>query len=151
MLQDLLCSSSPLKIDFCGLGSGIWLIRRIQFLGYGVSSVLDTAYQGILGAQIRRIFLDGYGVLIVRTIIFKISLFKLQNAIISQKEIQHAACDEAWVPKADRVKISTTNMRINPTMTQKEETYQVILDIIKNTTFYKAFLATVDVPEIYLQ
>nr|GEU99613.1 hypothetical protein [Tanacetum cinerariifolium] len=33
-------------------------------------------------------------------------------------------------------------MRIDPTMTQKEETYQVILDIIKNTSIYKAFLAT---------
>ncbi|GKA43906.1 hypothetical protein Tco_0736630 [Tanacetum coccineum] len=42
-------------------------------------------------------------------------------------------------------------MRINPTMTQKEETYQVVLDIIKNTTFYKAFLASADVPEIYMQ
>ncbi|GKC18888.1 hypothetical protein Tco_1021038 [Tanacetum coccineum] len=33
-------------------------------------------------AQIRRIFLDGYGVLVVRTVIFKISLFKLQNACL---------------------------------------------------------------------
>ncbi|GKA96508.1 hypothetical protein Tco_0818603 [Tanacetum coccineum] len=41
-------------------------------------------------------------------------------------------------------------MRIDPTMTQKEETYQVILDIIKNTTFYKAFLSTADVLEIYM-
>ncbi|GJU16854.1 hypothetical protein Tco_1144820 [Tanacetum coccineum] len=31
-------------------------------------------------ARIRRIFLDGYGVLVVRIVIFKISLFKLQNA-----------------------------------------------------------------------
>nr|GFD16922.1 hypothetical protein [Tanacetum cinerariifolium] len=36
-------------------------------------------------------------------------------------------------------------MRIDPTMTQKEETYQVILDVIKNTSFYKAFLASIDV------
>ncbi|GKC78758.1 hypothetical protein Tco_1129532 [Tanacetum coccineum] len=36
-------------------------------------------------------------------------------------------------------------------MTQKEETYQVVLDIIKNTTFYKVFLATADVPEIFMQ
>nr|GEY82520.1 hypothetical protein [Tanacetum cinerariifolium] len=42
-------------------------------------------------------------------------------------------------------------MKIDPTMTQKEETYQVILDIIKNTTFYKAFLASADVPKIYMQ
>nr|GEU61457.1 retrovirus-related Pol polyprotein from transposon TNT 1-94 [Tanacetum cinerariifolium] len=53
--------------------------------------------------------------------------------------------EEKWVPKADIVKISSTNMRINPTMTPKEETYQVILDVIKNTSFYKAFLASADI------
>ncbi|GJY73272.1 hypothetical protein Tco_0477703 [Tanacetum coccineum] len=70
---------------------------------------------------------------------------------MNQEEIQQAAREEAWVPKADRAKISSTNMRIDPTMTQKEETYQVVLDIIKNTSFYKAFLATAAVLEIYMQ
>ncbi|GJT29718.1 calcineurin B-like protein 4 [Tanacetum coccineum] len=43
---------------------------------------VDTSYRFIdqNSAQIRRIFLDGYGVLVVRTVIFKISSFKLQNA-----------------------------------------------------------------------
>nr|GEV40531.1 hypothetical protein [Tanacetum cinerariifolium] len=50
---------------------------------------------------------------------------------MSQKEIQQSAYEEAWIPKADRVKISTINIRIDPTMTQKEETYQVSLEIIK--------------------
>ncbi|GJZ76258.1 hypothetical protein Tco_0640723 [Tanacetum coccineum] len=36
-------------------------------------------------------------------------------------------------------------------MTPKEGTYQVILDVIKNTSFYKAFLASADVLEIYMQ
>ncbi|GJZ10843.1 hypothetical protein Tco_0545602 [Tanacetum coccineum] len=40
---------------------------------------------------------------------------------------------------------------MDPTLTQKEETYQVILDIIKNTPCYNAFLIYVDVPEIYKQ
>ncbi|GJS66284.1 hypothetical protein Tco_0680848 [Tanacetum coccineum] len=39
-------------------------------------------------------------------------------------------------------------MRIDPNMSQKEETYQVVVDIIKNTTFYKAFIASANVPEI---
>ncbi|GKD03799.1 hypothetical protein Tco_1178773, partial [Tanacetum coccineum] len=66
---------------------------------YGISKGLDTAYWVFLGvgttldifqnihilylqydARIRRIFLDGYGVLVVRIVIFKISSFKLQNA-----------------------------------------------------------------------
>ncbi|GKB20125.1 hypothetical protein Tco_0854048 [Tanacetum coccineum] len=49
---------------------------------YGVSKGFVTAYWGFLGAQIRRIFLEGYGVLVVRTVIFKMSLFKLQNACL---------------------------------------------------------------------
>ncbi|GJX69433.1 hypothetical protein Tco_0305160 [Tanacetum coccineum] len=47
---------------------------------YGVSKELDTANWRFLGARIRRIFLDGYGVLVFRIVIFKISSFKLQNA-----------------------------------------------------------------------
>ncbi|GJU89593.1 hypothetical protein Tco_1302016 [Tanacetum coccineum] len=70
---------------------------------------------------------------------------------MNQEEIKQAVHEEKWVPKADRVKISTTNMRIDPSMTQKEETYQVVLDIIKNNTFFKAFLAFADVPKIYMQ
>ncbi|GJT58503.1 putative ribonuclease H-like domain-containing protein [Tanacetum coccineum] len=66
-LQDLFYSSSPLKIDFYGLGSGSrfdtayprdW-IRRIR-----VSLSRDHA-------RIRRIFLDGYGVLVFRIDVIK--------------------------------------------------------------------------------
>ncbi|GKE34449.1 hypothetical protein Tco_1453771 [Tanacetum coccineum] len=41
-------------------------------------------------------------------------------------------------------------MRIEPTKTQKEATYQVVLDTLKLSPYYKAFLVTVDVPEIYM-
>ncbi|GJS34254.1 hypothetical protein Tco_0532636 [Tanacetum coccineum] len=40
---------------------------------------------------------------------------------------------------------------MNPSITQREETYQVALDIIKNTPFYKAFLISADGLEIYMQ
>ncbi|GKC80559.1 hypothetical protein Tco_1131333, partial [Tanacetum coccineum] len=43
---------------------------------YGISNGLDTAYWGFLGARIRRIFLDGYGVLV-----FKMMLFDVINAL----------------------------------------------------------------------
>ncbi|GKD16156.1 hypothetical protein Tco_1205314 [Tanacetum coccineum] len=41
-------------------------------------------------------------------------------------------------------------MRIDPTKTQKEPTYQVVLDALALTTCYPAFLITADVPEIYM-
>ncbi|GKB55026.1 hypothetical protein Tco_0905779 [Tanacetum coccineum] len=70
---------------------------------------------------------------------------------MNQEQIQQAARDEALVPTDDNVKISLSNMRIDPTLTQKEETYQVILDIIENSLCYNAFLIIADVPEIYMQ
>ncbi|GKA24249.1 hypothetical protein Tco_0710282, partial [Tanacetum coccineum] len=38
-----------------------------------------------------------------------------------------------------------------PTKTQKEPTYQVILDALALTTCYPDFLITANVPEIYMQ
>ncbi|GJS29172.1 hypothetical protein Tco_0489792 [Tanacetum coccineum] len=68
-----------------------------------------------------------------------------------REQAQQAARDEKLVPTEDKVKIGKTNLRVDPTLTQKEETYQVILDIIKNTPCYNAFLISADVPEIYMQ
>ncbi|GKB73896.1 hypothetical protein Tco_0935308 [Tanacetum coccineum] len=42
-------------------------------------------------------------------------------------------------------------MRIDPTKTQKESTYQVVLDTLSLSPCYHAFLITADVPEIYMQ
>ncbi|GJS46111.1 hypothetical protein Tco_0596232 [Tanacetum coccineum] len=41
-------------------------------------------------------------------------------------------------------------MMIDPTNTQKEATYQVILDVLKLSPCYNAFLILADVPEIYM-
>ncbi|GKC51893.1 hypothetical protein Tco_1074638, partial [Tanacetum coccineum] len=71
--------------------------------------------------------------------------------ITKQDNVKQAARDEKLVPSEDRVKISKRNLRIDPSATQREETYQVALDIVKNTPFYNAFLISVDVPEIYMQ
>ncbi|GJV85182.1 hypothetical protein Tco_1525080 [Tanacetum coccineum] len=54
------------------------------------------------------------------------------------------ARDEKWVPSADRVKIRSTNLRLKTTVPQKEETFQVVIDIIKNSTCFKGFTISVD-------
>nr|GEZ77794.1 hypothetical protein [Tanacetum cinerariifolium] len=43
---------------------------------------------------------------------------------------QQVALDNALVPHEKRVKINKCNMRIDPTKTQKEPTYQVVLDAL---------------------
>nr|GEZ64349.1 hypothetical protein [Tanacetum cinerariifolium] len=58
---------------------------------------------------------------------------------------------ESKVPSAERVNISSTNIRLETTMPQKEETYQVVIDIIKNSTCFKAFTISADVLEIFMQ
>ncbi|GJU16593.1 hypothetical protein Tco_1144559 [Tanacetum coccineum] len=63
---------------------------------------------------------------------------------------QQVALDNALVPHEKRVKISKCNMRIDPAKTQKEPTYQVVLDALALTTCYPSFLITVDVLEIYM-
>ncbi|GJS97103.1 hypothetical protein Tco_0804071 [Tanacetum coccineum] len=55
------------------------------------------------------------------------------------------------VPSKERVKIGTTNVRLENTVPQKEETFQVIIDVIKNSTCYKAFTISAKVPEIFMQ
>ncbi|GJW61707.1 hypothetical protein Tco_0111042 [Tanacetum coccineum] len=68
-----------------------------------------------------------------------------------QETQQVIAHDEKWVPSAKRVKISPTNLRLETTVHQKEETFQVIIDVIKNSTCFKAFTISADVPEIFMQ
>ncbi|GKC99451.1 hypothetical protein Tco_1169726 [Tanacetum coccineum] len=70
---------------------------------------------------------------------------------MSQEQCQQAAREEILVPYADRVKISATNMRIEPSVPQKEETFQVIIDMINASPCFKAFTITAEVPEIYMQ
>ncbi|GJX13215.1 hypothetical protein Tco_0204973 [Tanacetum coccineum] len=64
---------------------------------------------------------------------------------------QVAARDEQRVPTKERVKISTTNVRLETTVPQKEETFQVIINVIKNSTCYKVFTISTEVPKIFMQ
>ncbi|GKC55868.1 hypothetical protein Tco_1083466 [Tanacetum coccineum] len=71
---------------------------------------------------------------------------------MNQEEIrQVTACDEKWVPTKERVKIGTTKVRLETTVPQKEETFQVIIDVIKNSTCYMAFTISTEVPKIFMQ
>nr|GEX79484.1 hypothetical protein [Tanacetum cinerariifolium] len=50
--------------------------------------------------------------------------------LINKLETQQViALDEKWVPSTERVKISFTNVRLETTMHQKEETFQVFINL----------------------
>ncbi|GKC59765.1 hypothetical protein Tco_1087363, partial [Tanacetum coccineum] len=59
--------------------------------------------------------------------------------------------DEKWVPSTERVKISPTNVRLKTIVHKKEETFQVIINVIKNSTCFKAFTISSEIPEIFMQ
>ncbi|GJR31866.1 hypothetical protein Tco_1108098 [Tanacetum coccineum] len=68
-----------------------------------------------------------------------------------QETQQVVARDEKWVPFTKRVKISSTNVRLETTIPQKEETCQVVIDLVKNSSCFKAFTISADVLEIFMQ
>nr|GEX42143.1 copia protein [Tanacetum cinerariifolium] len=73
-------------------------------------------------------------------------------AIMNPQETQQvAAHNEKWVPFSKRVKVSSTNDKLETTVPQKEETFQVVIDLVKNSSFFKAFTIYADVPEIFMQ
>nr|GEY67551.1 uncharacterized mitochondrial protein AtMg00810-like [Tanacetum cinerariifolium] len=64
---------------------------------------------------------------------------------------QQAAMDEALVLYAQRLRIGRTNFRLLSDIKSKESTLQLVYDVLHLCLFFKAFLVTADVPEIYMQ
>nr|GEY44166.1 copia protein [Tanacetum cinerariifolium] len=64
---------------------------------------------------------------------------------------QQAAMDEALVPHAQRLRIGRSNFRLLSDIKSKESTLQLVYDVLRICPFFKAFLVTADVPEIYMQ
>nr|GFD14137.1 hypothetical protein [Tanacetum cinerariifolium] len=62
-----------------------------------------------------------------------------------------AAMDEALIPHAQRLRIGRSNFRLLSEIKSKESTLQLVYDILRICPFFKAFLVTTDVPEIYMQ
>nr|GEX31789.1 hypothetical protein [Tanacetum cinerariifolium] len=64
---------------------------------------------------------------------------------------QHVALDEALVPSAQRLRIGRSNFQLPLDIQSKEPTLQFVYDVLRNSPFFKAFLVTADVLEIYMQ
>nr|GEU36966.1 putative ribonuclease H-like domain-containing protein [Tanacetum cinerariifolium] len=58
--------------------------------------------------------------------------------------------DDALVAPADRLEFGKCNMRLKTDIKPKEATFQVVLDALALTPFYRAFLITANVPSIYM-
>nr|GFA19702.1 hypothetical protein [Tanacetum cinerariifolium] len=64
---------------------------------------------------------------------------------------QQVALDEALVPSAQTLRIGRSNFQLPSNIQLKEPTLQVVYDVLRNSPFFRAFLVSADVPEIYMQ
>nr|GEU82712.1 integrase, catalytic region, zinc finger, CCHC-type, peptidase aspartic, catalytic [Tanacetum cinerariifolium] len=64
---------------------------------------------------------------------------------------QQVAMDEALVPSTQRLRIGRRNLRLPSDIQSKEPTLQLVYDVLRRCPFFKAFLVTADVPEIYME
>ncbi|GKF99986.1 hypothetical protein Tco_0301677 [Tanacetum coccineum] len=63
---------------------------------------------------------------------------------------QQAKLDLELVPREKRLEIRKCNGRINPGKTQREPTFQVVMNALALTPCYSVFLTTTDVPKVYM-
>nr|GEW69036.1 hypothetical protein [Tanacetum cinerariifolium] len=63
---------------------------------------------------------------------------------------QQTKLDLELVPKEKRLDIEKCNRRLNPRMSQREITFQVVLDALAITPCYSVNLTTADVSEVYM-
>nr|GEX44792.1 hypothetical protein [Tanacetum cinerariifolium] len=64
---------------------------------------------------------------------------------------QQVALDDALVPSTQRLRIGRSNFRLPSDIQSKESTLQLVYDVLRRCTFFKAFLVTADVPGIYME
>nr|GEU86422.1 retrotransposon protein, putative, unclassified [Tanacetum cinerariifolium] len=64
---------------------------------------------------------------------------------------QQVAMDETLVPHAQRLRIERSNFCLLSDIKSKESTLQLVYDVLRLCPFFKAFLVTTDVLEIYMQ
>nr|GEX30402.1 hypothetical protein [Tanacetum cinerariifolium] len=64
---------------------------------------------------------------------------------------QQVAMDEALVPHAKRLRIGRSNFCLLLDIKSKESTLQLVYDVLRLCLFFKDFLVTADVPQIYMQ
>nr|GFB18393.1 hypothetical protein [Tanacetum cinerariifolium] len=64
---------------------------------------------------------------------------------------QQVALDEALFPRTQRLRIGRSNFRLPSNIQSKESTLQLVYDVLRRCPFFKAFLVTADVPEVYMQ
>nr|GEU52613.1 hypothetical protein [Tanacetum cinerariifolium] len=121
---------------------------RVKGISFGVSDEVLVSIEEV--EELKNVKIKGEKKEAILTLRQKLVTMEILPEPTSNK-LCVAARDDKWVPTKERVKTSTTNVRLETNMPQKEETFQVIIDVIENSTCYKAFTISAKVPEIFMQ
>ncbi|GJX35854.1 hypothetical protein Tco_0247411 [Tanacetum coccineum] len=78
---------------------------------------------------------------------------RLQNTMAEQNVPTQppTRTDEQIVPRSQWLTIGKSNLLFNAQKIQKNPIFQISVDILSNTNFYRAFTASASIPAIYLQ
>nr|GEX37918.1 retrovirus-related Pol polyprotein from transposon TNT 1-94 [Tanacetum cinerariifolium] len=122
---------------------------RYHFIKEQVKNGVIELYSVNTEYQVTDLFTKALGQERIEFLINKLGMrsFTTMATIIEQQ----VALDEALVPSTQRLRIGRSNFRLPSDIKSKESTLQVIYDVLRRCPFFKAFLVTVDVPEIYMQ
>nr|GEX47188.1 hypothetical protein [Tanacetum cinerariifolium] len=133
----------------------------VSSIGIDLDSSLRTDLVSSIGTDLAsslRTDLDGSsGTDLVRfcRYIYKLDYMVCTNSLLNKTMTttieQQVALDEALVPSTKRLRIRRRNFRLLSDIQSKESTLQVVYDVLRRSPFFKAFLVTADVPEIYMQ
>nr|GEZ75595.1 uncharacterized mitochondrial protein AtMg00810-like [Tanacetum cinerariifolium] len=75
----------------------------------------------------------------------------LNRTMATTIEQQVALLDEALISSTQRLMTGTSNFRLPSDIQSKESTLQLVYDVLRRCPFFKTFLVTADVPEVYMQ
>nr|GEV02418.1 retrovirus-related Pol polyprotein from transposon TNT 1-94 [Tanacetum cinerariifolium] len=145
----LTASRPDLQFAICMCARSKHIDIRYHFIKEHVENGVIELYFVNTEYQLADIFTKALGRERIEFLINKLGMqsFTTMDMIIDQQ----VALDEALVPHASRLRIGKSNFCLRSDITSKESTLQVVYDVLKLTLFYKAFLVTTDVPEIYMQ
>ncbi|GJS80937.1 hypothetical protein Tco_0747478 [Tanacetum coccineum] len=85
--------------------------------------------------------------------LFPLLLTLMQNSMAEQNVPTQAPArtDEQIVPRSQWLQIGKSNLLFDAQKIQKNPIFQISVDILRNTNFFRAFSASASVPAVYIQ
>nr|GEY32976.1 copia protein [Tanacetum cinerariifolium] len=124
---------------------------RYHFIKEQVENGVIELYFVNTEYQLGDLFTKALGRERIEFLINKLGMRSFTPETLKKLMNEEVALDEALVPSTKRLRIGKSDLRLPSDIQSKESTLQVVYDVLRSCLFFKAFLVTADVPEIYMQ